>query len=165
MVAERWDGRQRETPSAEYHSDTQRKIRELEALGARMSPGIPPEVVDRIHAYEFGPRTTDLEELRASGIEVPAADGLSDDMLSRALKRVIDGLADLRVYLTGTNHLSDRALYRRLEEEILRTPHGPTDAGHGWTVIDLMGDEEHDDPDGGPAPLVDRDRTLPMPEA
>lgn len=82
-------------------------------------------VVDRlywtmVHDFELAPVTTNRAQLAAIGIEVPPACELDDQTLSTRLWEVIRGLARLRVFLLDTEHLDDRALYDRLEREILR---------------------------------------------
>jgi hypothetical protein len=68
---------------------------------------------------ECAPMTTNLDQLREIGIYPPEVDALSDDDLPSKLRLVVGGLADLGVFLTGTNHLSDRRLLTVLCNKIL----------------------------------------------
>jgi len=68
----------------------------------------------------MAPLTTNLEQLRNLGVHVPAADDLDDAQLGERLWAVIHGLARLQIYLLDTEHLDDRALYERLEQQVLR---------------------------------------------
>jgi len=82
-------------------------------------------VVDRlywtmVYDFEMAPLTTNLQQLKNLGIDVPAADDLDDSELGERLWAVIHGLARLQIYLLDTEHLDDRALYERLEQRVLR---------------------------------------------
>jgi hypothetical protein len=70
---------------------------------------------DSVHA----PKSTNLRQLAEIGIHPPAADALGDEDLPAALTLVIDGLAALGVYLSGTDHLTDRKLYSVLTTKVL----------------------------------------------
>lgn len=163
-----------------------RKLEDLRRAGAHIHGRLPPEVIERIHAYEFGPKTTDLEQLAKRGVAMPPAAALDDAQLSAHLAHAIGALAELRVYLQYTDHLDDRALYDRLERDVLREPHGDHDDDpDAFTVIDLIGfgpdreaiwlayyadEDERDraDPREGHVPErsrppADRDRHLPTP--
>lgn len=70
---------------------------------------------DSVHA----PKSTNLRQLAEIGIHPPAADALGDEDLPAALTLVIDGLAALGVYLSGTDHLADRKLYSVLTTKVL----------------------------------------------
>jgi len=73
-----------------------------------------------VHDFELAPLTTNLRQLEELGIEVPPASSLDDERLTERLWEVIEGLARLQTYLLGTDHLSDRELYDRLERQVLR---------------------------------------------
>ena len=60
---------------------------------------------------KHAPKFTNLKQLAEIGIHPPAADALGDEDLPAALGILIDGLAALGVYLSGTDHLTDRKLY------------------------------------------------------
>jgi len=110
--------------------------------------------------------------------------------LTVALSEAIRGMAALGMYLYSTDHLSDRELYARLWNDVLRepTPLLPYDDNGEWHVdlvssgseedtqlyLKYYADEEDrrrwaedwpDDPLPDPAPLpFDRDRHLPRPD-
>jgi len=73
-----------------------------------------------VYDFEMAPLTTNLQQLRDLGVDVPAADELDDAQLGERLWAVIHGLARLQIYLLDTEHLADRALYERLEQRVLR---------------------------------------------
>ncbi len=54
------------------------------------------------------------------GLELPEPDSISDDDLTTKLWEVLSGLAELRVYLEDTDHLSDRELYAQLYHDAHR---------------------------------------------
>ena len=68
---------------------------------------------------QHAPTSTNLKQLAEVGIHPPAADALGDEDLPSALGILIDGLAALGVYLSGTDHLSDRKLYVVLTTKVL----------------------------------------------
>ena len=118
------DGRRDE---AALRAETERLKRELQGLGALdtwVSEDLVPEqqndFLRRVLAFEHGSTTTLLVELQQIGIDVPPPATLSDDALTEKLREVINGLATLGVVLERTNHLSDRALYERLHDELLQ---------------------------------------------
>lgn len=68
---------------------------------------------------ELAPLSTNMQQLAEIGINPPLPDGLDDQELTAALKVVIDGLADLGIYLVATDHLTDRELYGLLRTKVL----------------------------------------------
>ncbi len=99
-----------------------------------------------ITAYENAPRGTHMEQLREAGIEMPDADVLNDAELNTVLWRVIEGLAELRVFLDQTDHLDDRALYNLLRSDLLVQdtvilPVHPDSATH-LDILGGWGDED-----------------------
>lgn len=101
---------------------------------------------DYIKAFENGPTGTHMNQLREAGIDMPASDLLDDEALSKKLWQVINGLAELRVFLDQTDHLDDRALYNVLRNDLLvqetvLLPVHPDSATHldilgGWSDAD-----------------------------
>ena len=83
-------------------------------------PGLAGQFWENVVAYERAPKTSNFEQLLARGVELPPPDRLGDAEVHAKLWEVIRGLADLRVYLSHTDHLSDRELYDRLWSELLR---------------------------------------------
>src|SRR5438046_2623794 len=104
--------------------DREIRINELkhqaeELAGGQMtsweSEGCPPDMAEsfwqRVVDYESGPFISDFDRLIEAGVELPEPDSMTDDVLSAKLWEVIERLAELRVFLTSTDHLSDRELY------------------------------------------------------
>src|SRR5690349_4616078 len=69
------------------------------------------------------PQTTLFTLLIEAGVDLPEPDDVSDADLHATLWNVINALADLGVYLSSTNHLSDRELYTLLVYETLYDDH------------------------------------------
>ena len=74
----------------------------------------PPIIVERfwqsVLDYEVAPVTTDFELLVGDGVDLPPPDSLTDADLTAKLWEVVRQLANRRVFLERTNHLSDREL-------------------------------------------------------
>jgi hypothetical protein len=150
-----------------------------ELVAEAKAKGRPSEriVAAIIYDSEKAPMSTNRKQLSEIGIEVPPPEALSDEDITTALKTLIDGLALLGIYLTGTDHLDDRGLYTQLtkviEEEIRDVPPNQDMS----EFIDMSacvppgaqedGADEQDD-DGAIKPkwkkVADRDRTLPRPD-
>ena len=85
---------------------------------------IPPEIEDaflkQVEAFENAPDTTHFAELLKRGVFMPEPDELDDKQLHEKLWEVINKLAEMRVYLDNTNHLSDRELYTHLLHDFLQ---------------------------------------------
>jgi len=109
------------------------RIRELKQRAGELSAGkveswtaddMPDEQAlqfwSRVVAFEEGPFTTNFQQLTELGIDLPEPSSVTDDTLSATLWAVIHGLAQLRVCLEDTDHLSDRELYEWLWTDLLR---------------------------------------------
>jgi hypothetical protein len=96
--------------------------------------------------HEDYPFTTHLDQLHRIGMNLPDPDTLSDEAVSQQLQIMIDGLAKIRVFLSQTDHLNDRELYRHLWEGSLREPveDMPMDINSAWHLDILGGCSEED---------------------
>jgi hypothetical protein len=91
-----------------------------------MSEECPPEAAAQfrlsVAAYEQAPWTTHFQGLMDAGVELPAPELMDERRLAAKLSEVIDTLARMRVFLSRTDHLSDRELYTLLWGDTLREP-------------------------------------------
>jgi hypothetical protein len=152
-------------------------------------PGAIEEFWRHVLEYEAASDTTDYEELRHDGIDLPAPEELDDATLSEKLWVVVHALARRQTFLVSTDHLSDRELYEDLWEESLHEVTKSVPAS-GWVrTIDLVSSGSEEDitlflryyaddetrdrwarewPDHPMPPKekppYDRDRLLPKPE-
>ena len=138
-----------------------------------------------VYDLKFAPLTTDYEILAEAGIEFAPSETLDDDEVTAKLWEIIEALAEMRVYITSTDHLSERELYKRLVDGVLREPRRDVVFEEGESYIyDLVsggGEDDSflffryyandrdrllwgDEAEGMPAriePPYDRDRFLP----
>ena len=193
------DDRGKGTPEQRIE-DLKRRAEELS--GGQMRVGTlddyPAEVPEEVEEgfwkhvvdYEEAPWTTHFQQLENAGVSLPAPDSLKDEELTAKLWEIIQKLALLHVYISQTDHLSDRELYTHLWTDSLReeTKAMPIVAGSAWH-IEMLGsyseedmqlflkyyaDEDwrrqwHKDWPKGPIPPhedppYDRDRLLPKPD-
>lgn len=112
------------------------------------------------HDFQLAPMTTNLQQLREVGLDMPPADDLGDRALQERLWEVIETLADLGVFLLHTDHLDDRALYDLLERGVLREPVRDLPPSAGVAEFIDLGARATP---GAPG-VADRDRFLPRPE-
>ncbi len=140
-------------------TDLEKKIEQLkrkaeELAGGRMVDGksgeCPPDVEeqfwDQVVAYESAPWTTHFKQLEEAGVQLPAPEELNDKELTAKLWEIIRRLAFMRVFLSQTDHLSDRELYTLLWTDTLReeTKALPMDGDSAWH-IDLLGSGSEED--------------------
>ena len=78
------------------------------------------QFLERIIAFETAPTTTESDLLTADDVPLPPPDEVPDRVIGVVLWRVIFALTKHRVFLSGTNHLSDRELYAVLWHTVLR---------------------------------------------
>lgn len=110
----------------------------------------PPEIAESfwhsVLEYEKAPRTSHFQQLVQAGVELPAPETMSDAQLSAKLSETIHCLADRRVFLAHTNHLSDRELYTHLWVQTLREeiPDLPIVEDSSWHLDILGGCSEED---------------------
>jgi hypothetical protein len=151
----------------------------IEALVAKAKEeGRPSEriVAAIVYDSEHAPWTTNRKQLSEIGIEVPPPEALSDEDIALALKMLIDGLALLGIYLSGTDHLGDRDLYTQLSTKVIEEATRDVPPNQDMSeFIDMSAvrpsgcvDGDGDDTDDAPLkdfPKVsDRDATLPRPD-
>jgi hypothetical protein len=117
---------------------------EADALPADQREQFWRHVVD----FESAPLMTDFQRLSDAGLELPDPDALNDEQVTAKLWEVIHGLARIRVFLTDTDHLSDRELYEVLWRRVLReeNPLIPDDPDSAWHA-GLVGSGDETDTD------------------
>jgi hypothetical protein len=95
---------------------------------------------EHVANYEKAPLTTDAEKLASNGVDLPPPEDLDDEEIKAKLWELIQRLAQMRTFLTNTDHLSDRQLYQQLWKESLREEHPdiPVTVNGAWT-IDILG--------------------------
>ncbi len=111
---------------------------------------IAEEFWKHVVAFEKAPRGTLFAQLHKAGITLPTPDSMIDTKLHEKLWEAIKKLAELRVFLYHTNHLSDRELYIALRDDLLREettimPPDPDSAYH----LDVIGSGSETDIDIG----------------
>jgi len=168
--------------------DREIKIAQMKEESAAIGEFYPDEIWDLIYRFEQAPVTTEFNLLTEAGVELPAPDDLDDDALTAKLWEVIEHLAARRVYLSCTDHLSDRGLYTALVTDVLHDGRPDVEPTPGEVFeIDMLGGcseedlqlyfryyvEEDDRAVWGPdyadmppheEPPYDRDRWLPRGE-
>lgn len=93
-----------------------------------------------LDAMHTGPFVSHIVQLERLGIIMPPAETLSDEELNTKLWEVIEGLADCQVFLSSTNHLSDRDLYEHLRLESLVEEHPDLPMGADACIhLDILG--------------------------
>lgn len=125
-----------------------------EVAGGEMTewenPDTPPELAEafwgNVLAYESAEPTTHYRQLTEQGIDLPAPDDLTDEELTRKLWEVIHALARINVYMTATNHWSDRELYEHLWNETLHEVTMDLPPDSGWNChIDFLSSGSDED--------------------
>lgn len=132
----------------ECRTGQEARIRALREEAARLAGGEVPawesnalsldareRFWSQVLAFETAPWTTNFQQLVEAGVELPEPEALADAALSAKLWEVIDRLAAMRVFLSDTDHLSDRELYTALWRDVLREEtqaldHDPDSAYH-----------------------------------
>jgi len=84
------------------------------------SPEVEEGFWKHVVEYEEAPWTTHFQQLERAGVSLPPPESLNDQELSAKLWEVINKLAQLRIFLEDTDHLSDRELYTTLWKNELR---------------------------------------------
>lgn len=139
--------------------DQQVRINELreaarEAAGGEMPtwehPDIPPEIAEQfwsnVLAHESSEETTHFRQLTAMGIELPEPSELTDEDLTKKLWEVIHALASINVFMSQTDHWSDRELYEHLYRDTLHEITMDFPSGSGWNChIDFLSSGSDED--------------------
>ncbi|MEJ2079155.1 MAG: hypothetical protein P8020_04775 [Acidobacteriota bacterium] len=88
---------------------------------------------------------TCLDRLIEEGIEMPPPEDLTDKQITAKLWEVVRALEKLQVYITSTDHLSDRELYTQLWGDLLREEAMISAIpGFSWN-IDVIGSGSEED--------------------
>ena len=109
-------------------------------------PGLAESFLQSVVNFEKAPWTSTFQQLLEAGVELPAPEEMNDEELTAKLWEIIRHLAERRVFITTTNHLSDRELYLHLWSDVFheRTkdlPFDPYSAHH----IDLLSSGSDED--------------------
>ena len=87
-----------------------------------LDPGLEAEFLERVLAFENAPQGTWFVELTKAGVLLPGPASLSDEEIAALIVEIAQKLAELRVFLYSTDHLTDRELYTRLVTDVLLEP-------------------------------------------
>jgi hypothetical protein len=125
-----------------------------EAAGGEMHvyehPDTPPAIAEQfwenVLAYEQAEETTHFAQLQRASVALPPPEELSDEQLTAKLWEVIHALASINVFMTQTNHWSDRELYDHLWRDTLREFTMDFPPGSGWNChIDFLSSGSDED--------------------
>jgi LmbE family N-acetylglucosaminyl deacetylase len=139
--------------------DQEIRINELreaarEAGGGEMtgweSPDCPPHIAEQfwenVLAYESADKTCHFIQLEQRGVTLPRPEELDDAALTSKLWEVIRALANMNVFLSQTDHWSDRELYEHMWHETLREITMDLPPNSGWTHhIDFLSSGSDED--------------------
>jgi hypothetical protein len=186
-----------------HNRDQEDRINELrqqadQATGGEMtswesdtlSPEQREQFWERVVEFESAASTNNFQQLTEAGLELPEPDAMQDEVLRSKLWEVTGALGRMQVFISQTDHLSDRELYTLLWRDVLREEvpmlsDAPGSAWHvdllgGWSETDTdlylkyYADEDwrqhwleefpDDDMPAHENPPYDRDRHLPQPD-
>jgi hypothetical protein len=146
-------------PNERERIDQEIRINELkheaeELAGGQMfaheSDDCPADLAEafwqRVVDYEKAPLTCHFQQLTDAGVKLPDPETLTDAEVTAKLWEVIQRLARMRVFISRTDHLSDRELYAHLWSDSLRelNPDMPFDEYSAWHIDILGGCSEAD---------------------
>ena len=107
-------------------NELKEEIREIAGTEphAAISPDCPPEIEEaffkQILAFEKSPYTTHFDMLKHDGFDFPEAEKLNDKQIAGKLSDLAVRLSKMHVFLSHTDHLSDREFYQWLRDDGLR---------------------------------------------
>jgi hypothetical protein len=99
----------------------------------------PDLYLQRLDDFELGLSTTNFQQLKEAGVVLPEPEAMDDKALTAKLWEVIAALARIRVFITSTDHLSDRELYADLFHRILREEVPDLSDTAGVSHVDILG--------------------------
>jgi hypothetical protein len=104
-------------------------------------------VLSWVQQYEDAPITTWHQELWVRGFDFAYEDSLSDEECTDSLWKLIHALAGMRIFITNSDHLSDRLLFKLLVTDHLTQPVPQVAVDpHCCCVIDIVGAEILENP-------------------
>ncbi len=114
------------------------------------SSDCPPEISEQfwgnVLEFESAEKTCHFIQLEERGIALPPPEELDDAALTAKLWEVIRGLAKMNVFLSQTDHWSDRELYEHMWHKTLREITMDLPADSGWTHhIDFLSSGSEED--------------------
>jgi hypothetical protein len=117
-------GKKKQSPPARPASGPLRPKRNRRPVLKKPEPFTPPkdmeELMEQYWLEESAPTASLFEELEIRGAVFPHPDELTDEALPPVLWRMFASLAQMRVFVSSTDHLDDRTLYTLLWKDVLR---------------------------------------------
>jgi hypothetical protein len=96
---------------------------------------------------EDAPITTWKEELSVRGFDFEYCSESSDSEVSESLWALLDALAGMRIFITNTDHLSERELYELLVDSFMVKSVAQIPFDHHTACrVDIVGSEVEDNP-------------------
>lgn len=126
------------------------RVKDIGMSSFHVSEDCPPDIHEQflrnVLDYESAPVSSHFQQLIEAGIELPAPDRLDDAALHAKLWEVINALAAREVFLSRTDHMSDRQLYEHLWTDTLREEGPMMPPGSGWMCdLDMLGSCSEED--------------------